>query len=483
VLRHPERDDRQQGQGVAILDKSDLLLGIDHIFKEVDFGRVKNANAYYKRVLRRSAAPSPAFVKSVNTDKLKKLAGKVAKGLKPAERDYVTLSRLGTITAPLTRAEALSIVRGLVRTYPNDLGLTLTCAKMLIHRELYADAVMLLHRATQMDPKCDYAWAHIALISALAQDHGRAAFCARKALELGNNLVNSMQKAYVFTLLIQGLPAKVGPFETAPHFRIASGELTADPSLLPAVTYVTEPETLPKQPVILFACDSGYFRKFGRNLLLSLVDVADSFSLHVHLVCPEDGDIAWLKTYRDRHNKALIISQETPPRPELARLSTYLASCRFLHAPAFLRKYQRDYLILDADSILNSDAALRRFTAIAKAPVLYYAERGPVWDTVSAPFTFLPYGPASLKFIDHCQTYLAHMFFREKPSIFWYMDQMALLGAYLENTGTVHLCPARLVSDVRCGEDAIFWTLSNDKKDTRYGERCASLAHLNFAAD
>ncbi len=468
---------------MAILEKSDLLLGIDHIFKEVDFNRLYDVNDYYKRILKRSATPKPAFVGSVDIKKMKSLGPKLPKTLTVEEKNYAALHRIGSINHPLTRAEVLSIIRNLTKQYPGDLGLQLTCSRILIHRELYTDAMTLLHRCTQLDPKCDYAWAHIALMAALAQDHGRAAYSARKALELGNNLLNTMQKAFVFSLFAQGIPAKVGPFETEPHFQITSGSIKVDEAKLPDVTYLYEPEKLNKNPVILIACDSGYFKKFAKNLMLSLVEVSASFSIHVHLVTPDEDDIAWLDKYRITYNNNIIVTSEKPNDTALTKLPAYLASCRFLQSPVFLRRFKRDYLVLDADSVLNTGEGLKKFIRLSKYPVLYYAERGPIWDTISAPFVFLPHGKASLRFIDHCQKYLMHMFFRGKPSSFWYIDQLALLGAYLESAETIRLCPARLLSDVRCSEDSIFWTLSNNKNEPRYVARCAELEALAFEPD
>jgi tetratricopeptide (TPR) repeat protein len=463
-----------------MFDANNFLNGLPFLLKEIDYARVGRAHPYYKNILRRSAVPTPAFFSEVDREALK---GKSADqpDLTREDHAYLRLMSLVTEKGYRDRATLLSDMHSLTTTFPRDKGLLLTLAKTLIKNELYPDAVIYLERSLQLDEKCDFAWAHLALIAALSQDHGRTLYCARKALELGNHLGHTLHKAFAFTLLALGAPAKVGPFETAAHFQIEKDELTKGTETLPAVTFHKEPAQVADRPVVFFACDDAYFIRFGKNLLLSLVEAADHISIHAHIINPNEETLQWLDHYSGSHNSQLIVSYEELKDDKLSNNKPYLASSRFIHLQDFKARHGKSYLVVDADSILNNAAALVSFLSKAKAPVLYYSERGPIWDTISAPFTYLPNTDISDKFVDHVSRYLAHMFFAENKKPFWYVDQLALLGAYLRFNDGIYLCPAHLVSDVQCRKDAIFWTLSNDKNQKQYVARCKSFQHLDFS--
>lgn len=463
-----------------MFDTYNLLYGLEHLFKEIDYGRVSRANPYYQKILSRTPVPAPQFFSTIDRARLD--TGAIANSDQtPQEQAYLRLMELANSKEAIERSDLLGKLRDIGRLFPRDLPLHLTFAKILIKHGFYPDATHYLERCLQLDTKCDFAWAHLALIAAISQDHGRAIFCARKALELGNHLNNTLQKAYVFSLLAMGTPAKVGPFDTAAHFQIEEGDLKLDTNSVPTPTFEQEPAQLANQPIVFFACDDGYFERFGKNLLISLAEVSDTVTPHIHLVNPSSATLNWLSTYSETVNDQTIVSYEDLGTAKLAENKAYLASCRFIHAREFLKRHDRDYLVIDADSILNATAGLKSFLQQAETPVLYYSERGPIWDTLSAPFTYLPRSDISRDFADHIYQYLVHMFFSEGKQPFWYIDQLALLGAYLRFSDKIAFCPAQLISDVHCSENAIFWTLSNDKNRTEYQARCNQLQQTDVA--
>lgn len=458
-----------------MIKKSDLLTGLGAIYKTPDISRLERVRPFYKRHLTKSEAPQPGFLKQVNANKLAKLGNKPPKTIRTPEEAVVRLQHMGTNLGHYSRDDMLDAIRQVTCLFPGDLGLALTCSKMLMHKDLFADASVMLHRCTQMDEKCDYAWAHLALIAALAQDHGRALQCATMAMRLGNDLFRTMQKIYVYGQLVQGLPAHAGPIDGTPHFQIRRGELDVDMTELPAVSYHVAPTDLPDQPIVLFACDDGYFERFGKALLLSLLAVKDAFTLHVHLVAPSPGSLAWLEAFSETHGVNIIVSRDETPPPQLTTdktfHKTYLASCRFLHIPGFMEKFRKAYIIVDADSLLNNPDGLRSFPGLTEKPVLFYSEQGPIWDSISAGLVSLPQTTISKRFAKHCQAFLLHSLFGPEAKPYWYVDQMALFGAYLEQQPDIKLCPAHLLADSRCGEEALFWTLSNDKEDPAFTKR------------
>jgi hypothetical protein len=458
-----------------------LLQGISHIFKELDYYSIAKSNIYYHKILRSQPVSRPNFFEKVDHEDIKK---KSIDMLNLHERNFKRIEPFltsGVQVMPL-RINILKSFREVAKYYPQDVNLNLLFARILINNDLYADAQTYLQRAIQIDERCDFAWAHLALIAALANDHGQSAYCARKALELGNHLHYSLPKAYVFSLLLLGISSKLGAFDTHSHFQIANGELDTKASNIPPVFFCREGKTSQK-PVIFFTCDADYFQKFAKNLLLSLSDIAATVSIHVHLVDPNQEAIDWCERYGELFAHDIILSMECHSGQDLGKNKPYLASCRFIRLPEFMERYKRDYLILDADSVLHRADKLESFLEMVKKPVLCYGENCPVWDTISAPFVFLPYSSVSQKFINHCQKYLVHSFSNTASGAFWYVDQLAIFGAYLENVDDILLAPADLISDVSCGDDAIFWTLSNDKGKKEYTARCEKYIKLRYHLD
>ena len=365
-------------------------------------------------------------------------------------------------------------MREVNKFYPIDLNLSLLFARILINNELYADAQMYLHRAISIDEKSDFAWAHLALIAALANDHGKSAYCAKRALMLGNHLYNTLPKAYAFALLLQGVPCKVLGFDTNAHFLINNASHTysiREHPIIPPFLFSRDGEASGR-PIVFFCCDAGYFQKFAKNLILSLIEICDIVSIHVHLIDPQKEDLDWLSAFSLKYHLDIILSQEFHSEKGLAKSKPYLASCRFLRIHEFMERHKRDYLILDVDSILNRPDLLRSFLEKVKKPLLGCAENCPIWDTISAPFVFLPYCSISRNFIKHCEQYLLHSFSSTGTGTPWYIDQLALFGAYLEYVEDILLSPFELISDTACGSEAIFWTLSNDKTKKEYNEKC-----------
>lgn len=455
-----------------MLDLSNLDSGIDKLFGNIDYSGLDDANMHYKKLLNLTPMPIPKFLSTVSQEELTRKRS-IGEPFTDAEQAYLNLREHEGKLAEFSRSEHLTFFREISSLFPRDSLLQLRLARLLIRVENYADATYFLWRCVQVDETCADAWARLALIAALAHDHGQAAFCARKAIENGNDLYRSMQKAFTFSLLALGAPALVSPYNNDLLFNDEPLSVDDLPHRPPEIEFIREPQKPLNTPVVMFACEDRYFERFGKNMIRSLATAKDDLCIHVHLMRPSDTTIDWLIDFSEQYGLKIIITKEDTPEGLFAQ-KPYLASSRFIVLADFLRRYQTPYLVVDADTILNSPEALKAFFEHNKQPTVFHTD-GPVWDTITAAFVYLPYGDVSLDIAGICQRYLLRMFFSDPRRSFWYMDQMALLAACLNNAQNVMLAPGKMVSCINCGDDAIFWFLSNDKTIQKYWDLCSEL--------
>lgn len=459
-----------------MFDTSRLRKGIDHLYQEINYNDLDKTHEFYKKILLKTPAPTPKFFSNIDQGELSKnLKNGNGKSLTVDDRNYLFIQQLATKDKQPNRATLLTTMRQLSRFYPQDVGLAATFARILIKNEHYGDATFYLQRAIQLAPNNKYAWAHLALIAAIARDHGTALQASRKALELKESLFSTIPKTYVFSMMALGLPAKVGPFDSTPltiNQPIKDQELTI---ARPEVVYHRVPENLPDRPIIMFACDEVYFNRYGKNQLLSLLQSKKEFGVHVHVVNPSDESLQWMEKYADRYCKNLVISFERVDET-LSTNKPYLASCRFINVGDFVRKFNRSYLIVDTDMVLNSPEHLESFFDQINEPAVCYSEHSPIWDTVTASFIYIPNTDVGLSFIDMAQRYLLRIFFTKTTNSFWYVDQVALQGSALAHANNVWLAMNKQVTCRFLSDDSIFWFLSVDKTNSKFHERAKAIA-------
>ena len=74
------------------------------------------------------------------------------------------------------------------------------------------------------------------------------------------------------------------------------------------------------------------------------------------------------------------------------------------------------------------------------------------------------------------QNYLLRMFFAPGGIGSWYVDLLALDGVALNFIDHIDFVPGDIVSSIECHDEAIFWTLSNDKNVEKYNALAGRLA-------
>ncbi|MFQ5766106.1 MAG: tetratricopeptide repeat protein, partial [Rhodospirillales bacterium] len=107
-------------------------------------------------------------------------------------------------------------------------------------------------------------------------------------------------------------------------------------------------------PVIMTSCDHPYFREFGRALALSVDRHAPGSDLHLHVINPEPSFAGELEALRERlPSTALSVTTETAPAAGLL----YYPVVRFIRLGQILERTERDFLHLDADSLIRGPLA------------------------------------------------------------------------------------------------------------------------------
>ena len=460
---------------MAKFDFSLMKSGLKVFFGTIDYDRALTCNEYYHRVLKQTPPSAVTCFAGLDPDKInKKLTENPNAPLERLERNCLIYEKVKQLPADTSDQERLRYIRTLASYHANDAELMYNLAQILIQANQFGDAIHYLERTAHLDSKTPAPLIQISLIAALANDHSRAMQSARKALELGAYSHKITARSFVFSMLLLGMPARTNLYSCAEFFdpkRFADIPDREDRS--DAVVHIM-PERLPSLPVIMFACDDKYFKRFGKPLIKSLTRGDAQYNVHAHIINADDEDLAWSKNFSERHNESLIVTTETQTDAKRLTIS-FLSSARFLQTSNFIEQFDRPYLVIDTDSLLNDQEQLTSFLSEVSAPTFLMSAGNPLWDRVSAPFTYFPNDNLGRMIAAEIQDYLSKIFYIKQAPGAWYVDQLAIQGTCLKHIDKVQFVPARQVSDTSCGDGAIFWTLSNDKNIEKYDALASKL--------
>lgn len=441
-------------------------------YRDINYSTIADCNQYYKEMLNSGVLPRPKFY-SIVFQKLGSQNDQKIASILQEQTDKIKLDYEST-----SRSALLAQMRTVYRKYPRDDKLCLLFARILFKKELYSDAQFYLELCCQANDQNSDGWALQGLLASLAGDHGRALRCSENALKLGNHLYRSLPKAWLFTKFLLGRTGKFKIFDSIP--------LTDDNFVdvhaahpVSSIKIHRQPERDIKDTVIFFACDAKYFWRFANTLLASLTDIKTNFTSHVHIIGPL-GDIPeWIELFELNTNTQVILSNQDLPLKFQDNYS-YLASCRFMSAPYFIKEFNRGYIIIDTDALLNNAKKLNEFIGGANKTTLTVDTTGPIWDYLCAAFSYFPASPLGREIANYCAQYLIKIFSNDQVG-FWYVDQFALFAASLEYESSIDLLSIQVSADPYYNKEAFFWTLSNDKDEDQYLTRCTEIKS-NFPA-
>ncbi len=447
-----------------MFDFSEAQSGMDVFLGTVDYNRGLRCNSYYQEALKHFVPKSkPVCFHEVDEQALKtKGSNAPTANLTPVEKLFLVYQDVRNNAASMSKSECLTALRTLANAYPSDMELMFMMAHILLRADHYGEAMHYFERTVHLAPNHLSTWCKMTILAAVVNDHGRVMRCARRVLELGEQSRTIYSRAYVFSMALLGMGSKTSYYSSFELFDNIRFNAIKDRAQLPTIAYHYQPAALSDAPIVMFACDSAYFEKHGRGLIKSLSGIRDKIIIHAHLVNASGADLNWLKSYINRYNSQVIVTTEQQSEKHLTNPGYYTAM-RFIQAPNFMKKFNRPYLIVDADSLLNNSATLLSFLGQADSPTFCMSEENPIWDRVSAPFVYFPATDAGLAVAHEAQNYLLRMFFTPSGTRAWYIDQLALFAACLKNIEDVTFVPSVKVSCIACNENAIFWTLSNDK--------------------
>lgn len=111
-----------------------------------------------------------------------------------------------------------------------------------------------------------------------------------------------------------------------------------------------------RRPLLLAACDEGYFDRFGVHLARSSAVRSPETRLHLHLFQPTPGTIAAAATLVGELGDRVTISHEGPERnPYITPKSFYFAAGRFAIGARLRRELSAPVMMIDADGLVARD--------------------------------------------------------------------------------------------------------------------------------
>lgn len=347
----------------------------------------------------------------------------------------------------------------LVAANPDDAESHAELGKALYAQERHEDAIATFRRVLEIDP--DHASALAATGMALfeQQQFEDAALFLRKAAEQDKEFNIGR-----ICLLGDEYRARTAP----ERFDEIAGKMPKMTGILP--------KTSGTGPVVMIACDHSYFRKFGQTLALSVDRFAPGHDLHLHMMGPEPSFEDELAVLRDNLGATtLTVTTEVPQKAD--RL--YYPAARFVRLVQIMEETGRDFLHLDADSLIRSP--LRSINAIDPSADIAIPMRPKTYILrfkVLISSLYVRNRPAAMRFMHRFGAYLADRIVEGKLG--WALDQAAFYVTYRmmgfdgEDVSVVDL--PKTLCDNGLGPESDIWALKGGlKQEAAYERESAKL--------
>lgn len=191
---------------------------------------------------------------------------------------------------------------------------------------------------------------------------------------------------------------------------------------------------------VLFACclNDLYFLRFADSLVSSLAESCGEVDLHFHVAGKQKDCRPHFETLEQRYPKvAFGLSLEPEP---LACHAPYYAVDRFMVMPQLAELYDRDIMMLDADSLVLRDltALHRRLTSETPRPdfACFDTGRTEPASVYQATLMYFANSPGCRSFVRLLRRFYFSKL-HQPPEVSWLLDQAGLFSValYLEQTG------------------------------------------------
>lgn len=368
------------------------------------------------------------------------------------------------------RGEAVASLRKALEYLPEDARLTYSLGFTLLRQNDIAEAMDCFRRSVAIAPDLGPAWAALALISCLEQDHAATETAAREALRLGCPLPGGLvELALMQATRLQGKTAE-GAFDFS-SLALSDDEIDGLLRRLLATMPPIDPASLRHPPhgrtVYFVYADHLYVVEHVIPLVLSIAETGSRCAIHLHVANPGRGLAGLIERLRScLDDVPLIVSTESVFVEQFAPPSIYHSCMRFVRFWQTFTANAVPMVMLDADSLARRDPeSLNMGIDPAADVVLAKSHADPYWSLFFGGYTALrPTAKAAL-FIGRVAAFVLDNFARRTAR--WFLDQTALAACHDLLGARVSF--AYLPGSELCGghtftDDQVFWMAVNEAK-------------------
>lgn len=184
--------------------------------------------------------------------------------------------------------------------------------------------------------------------------------------------------------------------------------------------------------VFLISCDSGYYRRFSKMLLSSLLATNENITLHFHILGNTEEISAIKKEALVDHKENNIKINYSYEELTITHSNTYYAISRFLIAHQIIEHYGADVIIGDIDSAVVGDLRKpQEYVGTRDIGVNLSTRQNGFfkfpWNSISGGYVYLKSTPLSISYARDLATLISH-FYDPRSIKSWWLDQGALFS-------------------------------------------------------
>lgn len=357
----------------------------------------------------------------------------------------------------------------------------LNWALLLIRQRRVRAGMRLISETLRSDARLGLGHAVLALLHTLDQAWAEALPSGFAARELGAEVFPDSTDLCIVSAQL-GLGYSARELDPVFDWQPLEAAQSADPSdLLPPVQGLPFP-AFPHAAVVYFiACDTVYLVQHAVALVCSIRSHCSDAAIHLHLFEPVEAAWATVEKLRATVDPLpLSITWEAVAFENYPSKALYCACARFVRLHAAVQSTANTVVMLDADSLVRRDltAALVDAGDIA----LVRADDEPPWHRYLAGFSAFRRSDDSACFLRELSAFLAANLANGKARR--YLDQVGLYACALrrEAAGShIDHLPIGKFCDTLFTDDALVWSVTQDKDDSRFGDYKREILSLHPA--
>lgn len=363
--------------------------------------------------------------------------------------------------------EAAATIAAALAQMPSDSKLTYSAGLIELRRGCVPEAIRHFERAVTLNPDQGHAWAALAIIRSLQQDHPGTEMAARRARDLNVPLAGRL----VDVALLQATYRLGKPIESSCDFSALdeSPDLLIERLLprLPPVSPAAFNHPQSEQPILFVYADHAYVLKHAIPLLLSLDAAGVTCGAHLHVANP--GYLLQPlieRLIRCLKGMTLVVSTESVQPNHFAEPAVYHSCVRYVRGHTLLRRTMRPVVIVDADLVaLNDPTVILRRGEDADV-ILAHSRHDPLWAEIFAGCVAMRPTPGGLAYSAKVSALILDNLVKRRAR--WFFDQIAL-AVCRDRCGTqtqFRTLPKAAVASRTFDPSAYFSSVVNEQKES-----------------